>query len=120
MSAIKHVLGERYRAYKERTDQGWVERQAVIKRQRSRVRVMLARRRSPTPQQKGRMMGLTGGLKPWQLSSRQKYARLQPRTEGQQPPQGRFPHRMTHPQEGHGQAPADLLAEKIKNEKEYV
>jgi len=118
MSAIKHVLGERYRHYKERTDQQWVDRQARKRRQRSRVRVALAKRRSPTFHVKGNMV--PGGLKPWQKTNRQKYAYLKPRAEGEAPPTGVLPERMTDQRSGHGQAPADLLLDKIKRDKEYV
>jgi len=116
MKAIKVVLGERYRWYKEQTDQGWVNNQARLAAKRRDNRDRFRARSSLRPGQRPRV---PGGMPKWQLNKAQKYAYLKPRPADQPAPEGSFPARMVQPASGHGQAPADLFKNKVKRDTEY-
>ena len=98
-------------------DSIWKTRQASLAKKRRDVRLRLRRRRGVPI---GRRPLVPGGLQAWQLRKSQKYAMLKPRPADVAPPQGEFPAAMKVNDKGHGQAPHNLLKQKIKQEKTYV
>jgi len=119
MKAIKVVLGERYREYKQATDWKWCEQRAVLHERR---RQYLARRRRRTGLPPDQRPKVPGGLAVWRMSKQQKFADLKPRQPDEPPPTGQLPEKMQHERatNGHGQTPEDLLRKKPKQLKEYV